>query len=110
MKRRRLEYIYYYFNKDRRAVVRKTAPRPGHRFPSPSGRRRGGGPQHLGGVWAWLGGGRAGEGAVCAPGKGGKRRGNNAERPMVLTGVEALYDGCCINEVPAAEHAHEMGV
>lgn len=25
-------------------------------------------------------------------------------------GVEALYDGCCINEVPAAEHAHEMGV
>lgn len=66
MKRRRLEYIYYYFNKDRRAVVRKTAPRPGHRFPSPSGRRRGGGPQHLGGVWAWLGGGEGrGGGGLC---------------------------------------------
>lgn len=105
MKRRRLEYIYYYFNKDRRAVVRKTAPRPGHLFPSPSGRRRGGGPEHLGGF------GLAG-GGVCSrdAGKGGKRRGNDAERPIVLTGVEALYDGCCINEVPAAEHAHEMGV
>lgn len=70
MKRRRLEYIYYYFNKDRRAVVRKTAPRPGHRFPSPSGRRRGGGPQHLGGVWAWLGGGGGpGRGRFVPPGK-----------------------------------------
>lgn len=42
--------------------------------------------------------------------EGGKRRGDNAARPVVLTGVEALYDGCRINEVPAAEHAHEMGV
>lgn len=32
MKRRRLEYIYYYFNKDRRAIARKTAPQPGHLF------------------------------------------------------------------------------
>lgn len=44
------------------------------------------------------------------PGKVGSGGGRTRERPMVLTGVEALYDGCCINEVPAAEHAHEMGV
>lgn len=57
---------------------------------------------------------RLGRGVLCVcsrhVGKGGKRRGKIAESPTILTGVEALYDGCCINEVPAAEHAHEMGV
>lgn len=63
MKRRRLEHIYYYFNKDRRAVVRKkSAPRPGHLFLSQSGKQRGGGPWHFGelgiglrvGVWGFF--------------------------------------------------------
>lgn len=82
MKRGRSESIYSDFNKE-------SSRAGGGRKPAAAGPA----------------GGRLSRGCPGAvPGQG------LAGRPALLTGVEALYDGRRVDEVPAAEHAHQMGV